>query len=86
MYTKQYQDVNGSFCIFLHRDGEEWFIPPDTANRDYREYLAWVEAGNEPHIVEYIPPVVIDEPTSEERLAALELVVSMVFAEDDANV
>jgi len=23
-------------------------IPPDPANRDYRDYLEWVEAGNEP--------------------------------------
>jgi hypothetical protein len=24
------------------------FIPFDPANRDYQEYLAWLEAGNEP--------------------------------------
>lgn len=24
------------------------FIPFDPANRDYQEYLQWIEAGNEP--------------------------------------
>ena len=24
------------------------FIPPDPANKDYREYLTWIEEGNEP--------------------------------------
>jgi outer membrane protein OmpA-like peptidoglycan-associated protein len=26
----------------------EWIIPPDTANMDYVEYLAWVDEGNTP--------------------------------------
>lgn len=30
------------------------FIPADVANADYRAYLAWVDAGNEPEA--YVPP------------------------------
>lgn len=70
----------------INSDNTVTFIPVDITNSDYQAYLAWVSDGNEAVIEEYIPPVVIDEPTPEERLAALELVVSMVFGEDDANV
>jgi hypothetical protein len=70
----------------LNENEEIWSIPQDSANMDYQHYLRWLEEGNEPLIVEYVPPIVVDEPSTEERLAALELVVSMVFGEDDANV
>ena len=60
-------------------------IPFDNLNRDYQEYLEWLEAGNLPEpadpIIDYV-----GIPTQEERLQALELVVSMVFGEDDADV
>lgn len=34
-------------------------IPPDPANRDYAEYLAWVAAGN---VAQAADPVSIPEP------------------------
>ena len=42
-------------------------IPPDPANRDYAEYLAWVEDGNtpDPYVEpEPVPPV----PTPEQAV------------------
>ena len=40
-------------------------IPADTANRDYAEYLEWVEEGNTPEAAD-VPP----EPTYKELRAA----------------
>lgn len=35
--------------LYLNEERTEWLdIPPDLANNDYVEYLAWVEAGNTP--------------------------------------
>ena len=49
------------------------FIPPDPGNRDYREYLEWVEAGNDP---EPAPaPAAPIELTPAEKLAASGLTI-----------
>ncbi len=32
----------------IQRLADNAFIPPDPANRDYAEYLAWLDEGNEP--------------------------------------
>lgn len=43
-------------------------IPPDPANKDYQEYLAWLEEGNEP-----LPPDPLPEPeplTAQQKLEA----------------
>jgi hypothetical protein len=50
------------------------YIPPDPGNRDYREYLEWVEAGNEPEPapVPPVPPVL----TTEQKLEAAGLTVA----------
>lgn len=85
MYIKTLH-VGGFTLKRINSDNTVTFIPVNITNSDYQAYLAWVNDGNEPVIEEYIPPVVVDEPSTEERLAALELVVSMVFAEDDVNV
>jgi hypothetical protein len=49
-------------------------IPPDPANTDYREYLAWVEAGNTPEPAP-APPAPV-ELTPAEKLAASGLTVA----------
>lgn len=36
------------------RDSDNAFIPTDSGNRDYREYLDWVAQGNTPN--PYVPP------------------------------
>jgi len=42
-------------------------IPPDPANRDYAEYLKWVEDGGVPD--PYVPPEPIPpEPTVEDQI------------------
>jgi len=49
-------------------------IPPDPANRDYRDYLEWVAAGNEPEPAPEPPAPV--ELTPAEKLAASGLTVA----------
>jgi len=51
-------------------------IPPDPANRDYRDYLEWVEAGNTPEPAPE-PPAPLDpvELTPVEKLAASSLTI-----------
>ena len=39
-----YKLVENSQMIYRKLDGA--FIPPDTENRDYKEYLEWVDEGN----------------------------------------
>jgi hypothetical protein len=48
-----YQLTTGTSIIRLS-DGA--FIPPDPGNRDYREYLDWLEAGNTPGPAPAPPP------------------------------
>ena len=38
------------------RDADQAYIPFDPANRDYQEYLKWLDEGNEP--TPYAPPAV----------------------------
>ena len=39
-----YKLVENSEMIYRKLDGA--FIPPDSSNIDYQEYLEWVDAGN----------------------------------------
>jgi hypothetical protein len=41
----------------INRLSDNAFIPFDPENKDYQEYLKWVEEGNEP-----LPPDPIPEP------------------------
>jgi hypothetical protein len=66
-----YQLTTGGSILRL---ADNAFIPPDTVNRDYAEYLAWVDAGNEPEPAP-VPPAPV-ELTPAERLAAAGLTVA----------
>jgi len=50
-----------------------YWIPIDDSNKDYQQYLLWLEEGNEP-----LPPDPIPEPeplTSQQKLEAAGLTV-----------
>ena len=67
--------LTNSTTIIRIADGAS--IPNDLANRDYAEYLAWVEAGNTPEPADPIPeptpaPTLVEQIlTSPNDLAAL---------------
>jgi hypothetical protein len=58
--------LTSSDCILRLADNA--FIPPDPANRDYKEYLAWLAEGNTPDPAP--EPPAQTELTAEEKLAA----------------
>jgi hypothetical protein len=63
--------LTASDCI--RRLPDYLLIPPDPRNREYREYLQWIEAGNEPEPAPVPPaPAVL---TPEQKLAAAGLSV-----------
>ena len=50
-----YNSVDENFgevndIVFL-KDGSTVWVPKDTSNRHYQEYLAWIADGNEPEII-----------------------------------
>lgn len=49
------------------------FIPPDTSNKDYQEYLAWIEEGNTPLPADPLPEP--QELTVQEKLQAAGLTI-----------
>jgi hypothetical protein len=58
----------------LHIADNAW-IPPDPNNRDYREYLKWIEAGNQP--LPASEPAPMPAPlTPEQKLANAGLTVN----------
>lgn len=52
-------------------------IPADEGNRDYREYLEWLAAGNTPDPIDPEPTVEV-VPTIEERMAAAEILLEIL--------
>ena len=71
MSTPMYQLTTGTTILRL---ADNAFIPPDPANTDYADYLAWVEEGNMPD------PAPLPEPvpalTTEQKLNAAGLTVA----------
>jgi len=56
----EYQQVEPAEApAYILRLADQAHIPTDPDNRDYAEYLAWLEAGNTP-----LPP---DEPTDQPK-------------------
>lgn len=57
-------------------------IPPDEANRDYADYLAWVEAGG---VADPTDPIVPPVPSSiSDRQFFQQLAIVGIITEDDA--
>jgi hypothetical protein len=75
-----YKSINEKSVLRL-ADGAN--IPFDAANRDYQEYLAWVEAGNEPLPPDPIP-VVVPQTVSMAQ-ARLALIGAGLFSAIDAG-
>ena len=48
MYQQVKPMFAGQEASCIKRLSDNAFIPFDPANRDYAEYLAWLEAGNQP--------------------------------------
>ena len=66
-----YQLTQGDSILRL---SDNAFIPQDGGNRDYREYLEWLDAGNEPEPAPEPPaPSVL---TTEQKLEAAGLTVA----------
>jgi hypothetical protein len=49
MYTQVWDAMTKApSTVLVERDADKAIIPFDDGNRDYRDYKAWLEAGNEP--------------------------------------
>lgn len=57
-------------------------IPINPLNTDYQEYLQWLAEGNTPDPPDPQPEPV-NEPTMQQEIDALKLVVGMLMEEDD---
>jgi hypothetical protein len=75
-----YQLTNTNVVCRLSDDA---LIPADPRNRDYREYLAWVEAGNTPLPADP-DPVVVPQTVSMAQ-ARLALIGANLFSAIDAG-
>lgn len=76
MTTYQLLEKDGVVISIRRSDGA--CIPVEGSNRDYLEYLAWVEAGNIPDPPD--PPAPSDErPTIAQRTEALELLMNFLL-------
>jgi hypothetical protein len=48
MYKKCWDSMINQEAPCVQRLADKFFIPFDTKNSDYQEYLAWIAAGNTP--------------------------------------
>jgi hypothetical protein len=62
-YTQVWDAMNNKpHDSIIVRDEDGAFIPFDEANRDYQDYLAWLDEGNAP--TPYTPPAPQGEETN----------------------
>jgi hypothetical protein len=85
-YTQVWDHMNNQpHDSMIQRDEDQAFIPFDPDNRDYQDYLAWLDEGNAPNEPPAIPTPPIEQPPPpdinevaaqvqdiDERLTALE--------------
>jgi hypothetical protein len=57
-YQQLADPLTGNISGTVKRRADGAYIPDDPANRDYQEYLAWLDQGNTPD-----PPQVANENT-----------------------
>jgi hypothetical protein len=61
-YQQLADPMTGDLSTSVKRRVDGAFIPPDPANRDYQEYLTWLDQGNTPD-----PPQAANESTDVSR-------------------
>ena len=52
MYKQCKDMITGQLATCIKRIADNAFIPFDPANTDYQQYLAWLDAGNQPQPAE----------------------------------
>lgn len=82
-YKIKINSLGATVIEYTHNGMVTSFLDPSPGNSDWEQYQQWLAAGNTPLPADLPPP---SPPSIEERIEALELVVSMVFGEDDADV
>jgi hypothetical protein len=72
-YTQVWDHMKGQpHDGMIQRDADGAFIPADPGNRDYQEYLAWWNEGNEPAPAKAPETMMPETVPVEDRLADLE--------------
>ena len=72
-YTQVWDHMQGQVHDqMIVRDEDGAFIPFDPANVDYQEYLAWLDAGNEPKAATPPATTLPEVVPVEDRVADLE--------------
>ena len=51
MFSYQIRETAFGSSIVKIEDGLELWIPEDSGNRHYQEYLAWIAEGNTPEVI-----------------------------------
>jgi hypothetical protein len=72
-YTQVWDHMQGQpHDSMIQRDADGAFIPFDPGNRDYQDYLAWLDEGNEPKSATPPASTLPEVVPVEDRVADLE--------------